>query len=142
VTRQETARRVKAAIDLGGVGSVPELAKRIDRFGEKRIYEITRCTKGKPAAKAWELRAIAEACQVPYGLFTLELEAALDERRDGWQHQIEEAVRTATKASTEVADRLDTIESRIDAEETERDELQQRIVALEAALGDAANADS
>jgi transcriptional regulator with XRE-family HTH domain len=109
VDQEETAKRFKAALDLGGFGSVEQFAK-TSRMGITRLREIYRGRGHEP--RATELRAIADECTVPYGLFVLDLDVALDERRDGWQHVIEEKIEQLARNDVE---RLSQIEARLQA---------------------------
>lgn len=95
--RVDVARRFRAAVALSGFPSVEaladELAHRNAGVGLKRLREISQ-QRGNPA-RAVELREIAEACGVPYGIFTLDLQAALDNGRpdtDERVNRLEQAV--------------------------------------------------
>lgn len=89
LTPQEaTARRVRAAQALGGFTSIPKMAEAMKPGGltASRLHEIVQ--KRGTEAQEFELRQVATACTVPYGLFTLDLQKALDERAEIYEQRL------------------------------------------------------
>lgn len=85
------APRVKAAQALGGFGRIEALAEALKgtKISLTRLRELTQPTRKANDPRSWELREIARVCGVGYGLFTLDLEQALEETPDGWRADME-----------------------------------------------------
>lgn len=117
-----TGRRIKAAMALAGY-SIEELSEAIDQRGlGPRTLRKLQDDADPREARAWELRAIAEACDLPYAWFTVESFAdALDDARgrDG-------------RVSPE--ERLAELEAARDASEAHREALGASLSALAAEM--------
>ena len=64
----QLARRIRAAIDLGGFTGVPALASELGAgWGQDTLYEVL---AGKREIPEYVLREIARVCDVPFEFFT------------------------------------------------------------------------
>ena len=94
-------RRVKAARALAGL-SVGQLAKRLDEpgLGERTLRDLE-SQKGRSFYRR-ELRAIAEACGLPYEFFTMDFSAAREDSLEGIiEAKVEAAVERAMEQHTD-----------------------------------------
>lgn len=67
-------RRIRAAMELAGIDSFGELARRIDHdgLGERTLRKIADDNDATRSAQRLDLVAIADACGLPYEFFTID----------------------------------------------------------------------
>jgi hypothetical protein len=98
---EDTRRRVRMALDMGGYGSVEklaeELAERDSGIGLKRLRTIWQ----NGEARAVELREIADACQTPY--WFMEYGFAIETREADLREEIDELRRSVHDLIAQVA---------------------------------------
>lgn len=87
----DLARRIRAAIALGGFKGVPDLARNLNApgLGEDNLYLML---GGKREIAPHELREVARVCGVPYEFFTADLGKLADAAGPDLEARVNEEV--------------------------------------------------